>query len=693
MVARSLAEDLRTWSDDDLAALLAARPDLVTPVPADIGVLATRAGTRASVARALETLDRFALQVLDGLVHLPDGASVAELRDLLDVPDEMLRPALDRLRALCLAWGDDAQDDAEAGGDDGGRGDGGLRLVRAVREIVGSPAGLGPPAETALAAYSPTRLRHLLDDLGLAPTGDPTSGARAVAGLLGDRSRMADLVARANDPTRRLLDDLAWGAPVRTVSPVRADVRAADASTAVEWLVAHGLLVATAPDEVVVPREVAVHLRGGRLHATLEPSSPPLETVPRDVALVDRTAAGNAFTVTRAVEGLLELWSVEGPPVLRAGGLGIRELRRTATLLDQSEETLALLAETAYAAGLLAPSGDVDEVWLPSPAYDVWLARSVAERWTTLAEAWLGSTRVPGLVGSRDEKDRPLNALGAGLDSGLAPAVRHTVLDLLASLDEGHAASGESVADRLRWERPRRGGSLRERLVGWTLHEAEALGLTGRGALASYARVLRDGDVREAAPTLDALLPEPVAHVLLQADLTAVAPGPLESGLAREVALAADVESTGGATVYRFTESSIRRALDSGRTADDLHRLLDQHSATPVPQPLTYLVDDVARRHGHLRVGTASAYLRSDDEAVLNEVLADRRAASLGLRRLAPTVLASNSPVDVLLERLRGLGLAPMAESPDGTVVITRPDSRRSPPRGRPARVAGEPTP
>src|SRR4051812_50217625 len=59
---RSLAEALRARDDASLAALLRSRPDLITPVPTDLTQLATRAGTRASVLRALERLDRFALQ-------------------------------------------------------------------------------------------------------------------------------------------------------------------------------------------------------------------------------------------------------------------------------------------------------------------------------------------------------------------------------------------------------------------------------------------------------------------------------------------------------------------------------------------------------------------------------------------------------------------------------------------------------
>ncbi|MBK3581416.1 helicase C-terminal domain-containing protein, partial [Streptomyces sp. MBT65] len=197
-----------------------------------------------------------------------------------------------------------------------------------------------------------------------------------------------------------------------------------------------------------------------------------------------------------------------------------------------------------------------------------------------------------------------------------------------------------------------------------------------------------------AARLLAPLLPEPLDHVLLQADLTAVAPGPLRRPLADMLDVLADVESKGGATVYRFTPGSVRRALDAGRSASDLHDFLTAHSRTPVPQPLAYLIDDVARRHGHLRIGTASAYVRCDDDSVLSEILADKRSAGLRLRRLAPTVLAAQADPAALLDGLRAMGFAPAAESADGDVVITRAHAHRTPPRTAPEPVPdGPPTP
>ncbi|TNM26443.1 helicase-associated domain-containing protein, partial [Streptomyces sedi] len=675
---RTLADELRSRSDEELSELLRARPDLLSPLPGDLSQLATRAGARASVVRALEHLDTFTLQTAEALAIAERPCSPRALERLLPGGGERLPEALATLRSRALLWG---RDD-------------GLRLVRTAQELLApsagrpSATGLGPTLAEAAAGMAPSRTQQLLAACGLPATHDPVSAIGALAALFGDRERLAALLAGAPDGAAATLDRLTWGPPYGTLG---SGPEAARAGAPLRWLLDRGLLMPTQPGTVVLPREVALTLRGGRAHREPRPEPPAVAAVAAHAPdLVDATAAGAAQRALDVLEKLLTAWEVEGPPVLRAGGLGVRELKRAAVILDVPEPEAVFWLELAYVAGLLASDSEADERYAPTPAYDDWLTAPTGERWLRLATAWLAGTRVPSLVGTRDGKGRLLAALGSGLDRGAVAALRHRALTLLASLPPGGAADPTAVRARLDWEWPRRlGTEPRHRLTEAALGEAEALGITGRGALASYARPLLETPPRpaRAAELLAPLFPEPVDQVLLQADLTAVAPGPLRRDLRATMALAADVESTGGATVYRFTPGSIRRALDAGWTTDALHAFLAEVSRTPVPQPLDYLVDDVARRHGRLRVGAAGSYLRSEDETALGQLLADRRCEPLRLRRLAPTVLVSELSPDQLLLRLRELGLAPAAETAEGAVVTLSAEPRRA----RAARAARAP--
>ncbi|MFT4263041.1 MAG: helicase-associated domain-containing protein, partial [Nocardioides sp.] len=456
--------------------------------------------------------------------------------------------------------------------------------------------------------------------------------------------------------------------------PAVADTLDGLLSRALVWSSSTGLRVVSGVAEALAP---------GAFPTSTSPEPPGVPTTSRAPDLVDRAAAGAAFEAVRRIELLLDTWSLHPAPALRSGGLGVRELRALAARLQVDEPQAALLAEVAQAAGLVATAADEDgnPTWMPTDAADAWAALGVAERWVGIARAWLALERAPGLVGGRDQGGKPVNALVPELVSRGLAETRTMTLDALAELPQGEVPAATTgppaLIGRLAWLRPRRPRS-RERQVLWTLTEAGSLGLTGLDGLASYARLLRAGETSEAVEALDALLPTPVDHVLLQADLTAVAPGPLQPGLARQLGLLADVESRGGATVYRFTTGSVRGALDAGWSAGEIHTFLASVSRTPVPQPLTYLVDDTARTYGRIRIGHAEAFLRADDEQALVELLHHPKAGSLGLRRIAPTVLVSTIPIDVLLPRMRELGAAPVVEAADGSVHVARPDAHRA---------------
>jgi hypothetical protein len=633
---RTLADQLRGWSDDQLSRLLRERPDLGTPAPHDSSQLASRAATRSSIVRALDQLTRLELSVLDALV-VAGQTPRRHVPIIVHAEPPAVDAALDRLIGLALVW--PAPD--------------GLRALSGVAEGLAGGLAAGVSGLHPFSADAP----------------EP-----AVV-----EQRLAELSPEA----RAMLTHVDEKGGQATAGSARHTVLPEDAANPVEELLARRLLVPRGGGVLVVPGEVGLALRGGR--TTREPVDrvPEVAAAERGQALVDRAAAGAAFEAVRRVELLLDHWGTAGPSALRSGGLGVRDLKAAAALLHVDEAATALLVEVASAAGLLATGTDSERelAWLPTDAFDAWINRSVAERWATLARAWLETSRVPGLVGVRDASGKAQNALAPELSSVFAAEARRMALEVVAGLLPGEVlASGTgtpSVVARVAWLRPRRPRSRADQVV-WALDEAAVLGVVALGGLSTAGRSLLEADDANAAETLAPLLPEPVDHVLIQADLTAVAPGPLESSLARRLQLVADVESRGGATVYRFTAGSVRRALDVGWSAMEVHEFVASVSRTPVPQPLTYLVDDTARTFGNVRVGHAEAFLRADDETALSELLHHPKAASLGLRRIAPTVLVASTPIDVLLPRLRELGAAPVVEAADGTVHVARPDQRRA---------------
>ncbi len=184
------------------------------------------------------------------------------------------------------------------------------------------------------------------------------------------------------------------------------------------------------------------------------------------------------------------------------------------------------------------------------------------------------------------------------------------------------------------------------------------------------------------------MFPPPVERIVIQADLTAVAPGPLAYAMAQDLRLFADQESRGGGGVFRFSASSMRRAFDAGWSAEEIHRWLGEHSTTGVPQPLAYLVDDVQRRHGSMRVGPAGCYLRVTDEAQAALLLRHPSASTFGLRQIAPGILVAAVDEAELVTLLHDLGQTPAIEDASGTIVSAPAAPRVS--RPRPARSAPE---
>ena len=513
-----------------------------------------------------------------------------------------------------------------------------FRVPRTLRDIIGNePAGLGPRSA------SPIDFNKLKE---------ASSGALEI------------------------IERLTWGPPRGHLPDSRVK------GGPIDWLLDHHLLIPVDSKTVALPLQLGIHLRGGKVFKEIFETQPPLTGPERKSEVVDRAAIAAIANILRLSQELLNFWAEETPNVIQSGGIGVRDLKKVAEHLDIEIAFAAFIIELCYITGLLGmEAGSV----LPTAQFDIWQNLSAEERWRELCNRWQETSRVSGLVGRSESRN--LAALGNELDRANAARIRHLVLSLLATSNPGLAPTLESCRTAVLWQYPhKRGISITAELVEWTLRESEWLGFSGAGALSSFGLRFLSG---ESELKINESMPRPVDHILIQGDNTAIAPGPLVKEIAEELSTFADIESRGNATVYRFSESSIRRGLDHGHSGDEIKSFLARVSKTPTPQPLEYLISDVAKKHGQLRVGGSHSYLRSEDSTLISAILADKRLEPLGLRQVAPSIVISDIDSSLLLEELRAAGYYPAGESSRGT-LMTSPPRRRAKTKPRPPRILSE---
>ncbi len=526
----------------------------------------------------------------------------------------------------------------------------GLQVPRAVAEVIGDPAGLGP-----------------------VDPGTPVGGV------------LQRQLSRVDRGGQAILDALTWG-PATGVLSESTSEGDTEVGAAARRLIEQGLLHRVDESHVLLPRQVALALRGGRLHREPATRPPTPQGTSVDPGVVDATAGGRAAELLVLSAEIIDLWGADPPRALRSGGVAVRDLSRLSSRLEVSQGEAGWLIEVLHAAGLLARDDTEAASWMPTADADGWVDLPPHTRWADLAQAWLTTSAAPSLIGAT-EAGR-INALSIQTSWPAGRQRRRDALAALATLPPDSAPGEDELRSLMRWYHPIRMARASNAGAGGgadvVLREAEWAAVLGRGALSEPGRALLSSGKEAAADTMAPHIPAAVDHVLLQADLTAVAPGRLDGTARAVMRLVGEVESRGGATVHRISEQTIRRALDTGWSADRVLSEISGISRTGVPQPLEYLVRDVARRHGVARIGPCAAYLRSDDVALLDRVEADRALSLLQLRRIAPTVLASPVAAGTVLDLLREQQYGPVAEGADGGISIAR---------GRYHRAARRPAP
>ncbi|MBC3179885.1 helicase-associated domain-containing protein [Corynebacterium lujinxingii] len=437
---------------------------------------------------------------------------------------------------------------------------------------------------------------------------------------------------------RKVLDTLAASGGVGTTAAAAPD---ADPDAPVAKLLAHGLLVRVNANTVRLPRPVRDAMRGTTPRVfPLEP--PTADTV--DQAAVDETATAQGLDAVRQMRQLI--MSLMDTPVAlnKDGTVGVRAETNLEKQLGFSPR---LLVATGEAAGLIG-RGNVDDEDVLAATRDAltWLDATLSDQWAILLAGWVAS---PWRV---DTSAKLLD------DDTHAPALRTARTTILR-----HAGD----MDRILFYAPLESVGFSDQLIGTVIAEAEFVGALANGAQSTPLSVLLDGGDTAAATT--ELVPASVSTLIAQADMTVLAPGPLEPAMAGFIERIADLESPGLASVWRISEASVRRGLDSGLTAPEVHDWLSDHVMGEVPQAMTFLIDDTARHHGAIRAGEAFSYIRSEDPALIATA-----AERLKLRVLAPTVAVSDLPLAKLMAALRNAGMQPTAEDSQGIALNMAPE-------------------
>lgn len=288
-----------------------------------------------------------------------------------------------------------------------------------------------------------------------------------------------------------------------------------------------------------------------------------------------------ALVAINAVREICAAWSQEPPSLLRSGGVGQREMAMVCDRSGCGPAEAGFWIRLTQAAGFVrfeqATVGSVN-------GRDIarWTQRPYSGQWAELVRAWMLDSESPGLARTKQLMFAWWTSLGAGS--------MIVVDEFVAALEES-GPRGNSAGFRRQVER--------------VLAEAGWLGLTTSGRLNQAALPLAGLD-RLTSAELDAQLGAAIASSLppratdfvVQADFTVVIAGLPEADLRAALVKLGTVESTGSATVIRLSERKIDQAVAAGWAAEEIESFLRRHSRTPIPQPVSYVIRDAAKRVG-----------------------------------------------------------------------------------------------
>ena len=331
-----------------------------------------------------------------------------------------------------------------------------------------------------------------------------------------------------------------------------------------------------------------------------------------DRSHLDPQAGLSAFeTVQALTELVIELEKNYVREVGR-GQVGLPELKRIAQHLGRDTEYVRLLYALAQMSSLIGVS---DKRWKVGSQYLTWLTSSPEQRWQHIAKTWVSL-----LVETSAHE--------------LAAAV-----NLRAAFAETFPIANVGFQSHI------------SRLV----EMAELIGLTSADQTTSWFKPLLEGNLDKATQMLAVNLPKTQNRIIVQADLTIIAVGPLPTDKELELRRFVETERIGVASTYRISNLSVTYGLETGLSEEDIRSLLTELSGTPLPQPVDYLIREAAARFGRLvlREIPNGTLIQSTEQILLTQILNDSSLRTVSITKASESTLESRFELDIVYYLLR----------------------------------------
>lgn len=314
-----------------------------------------------------------------------------------------------------------------------------------------------------------------------------------------------------------------------------------------------------------------------------------------DIESVDRDASLAIFDVIQALTELI--FELEQRFIREVGKrqVGLPDVKRLANHLSKSNEYAKQIFELAALSDIaIVENGR----WQLGENTNNWITWSDEQRWQLLADTWL-------------------QMLGEAATA-----------ELLA------IQSGENFEEKLSEVFPYADATVGNRIKK-VAELAALIGLVASGQATSWLAGLSDGKAEKVAAKAVAGLPKPDERIIVQADLTLIAPSPLPTDLEIQLRRFVDTEKIGMASSYRLSHLSVSHGLETGLTILEIRGMLERLAAKPLPQPVDYLLKEAETRFARLTVrpirSGAHSVIESSDPILLAEIHNDHRMKPFAL--------------------------------------------------------------